>query len=124
MRDYLHFDSMITPKIITFIYWVMLAASAIAGLALISKGFGVMKYSGFAGFGMIVAAPILVVGTTGDPATPYRWAQSLADQLESGHLITFHGEGHTAYGENACVDATVDEYLLEGTVPAKDPDCR
>lgn len=61
MRDYLYFDTMITPKIITFIYWLMLAAAAIAGLVMLSKGFTVMKYSGFAGFGMIVVAPILVV---------------------------------------------------------------
>jgi hypothetical protein len=61
MRDLLHFDSMITPKIITFIYWLLLAAAAIAGLVLISKGFGMMKYSGFAGFGMVVAAPVLVL---------------------------------------------------------------
>ena len=59
MRDYLYFDSMITPKIITFIYWVMLAAAAISGLVLLFKGFGVMKWNGFAGFGMVVAAPIL-----------------------------------------------------------------
>lgn len=61
MRDLLQFDSMVTPKIITFIYWVLLAACAISGLVLLTKGLGVMKYSGFAGFGMIVAAPILVV---------------------------------------------------------------
>ena len=61
MRNYLYFDSMITPKIITFIYWLLLAAAAIAGLTLIGKGFGLMEYSGFAGFGMIVAAPILVL---------------------------------------------------------------
>lgn len=61
MRDLLQFDSMVTPKIITFIYWVLLAACAISGLVLLGKGLGVMKYSGFAGFGMIVAAPILVV---------------------------------------------------------------
>ena len=59
MRNYLYFDSMITPKIITFIYWLMLAAAAIAGLSLMGKGFKMMEYSGFAGFGMIVVAPIL-----------------------------------------------------------------
>ena len=59
MRTWLYFDSMITPKIITFIYWVMLAAAAISGLVLLFKGFGVMKWNGFAGFGMVVAAPIL-----------------------------------------------------------------
>jgi len=61
MRDFLYFDSMITPKIITFIYWLLLAAAAIAGLTLVGKGFKMMDYSGFAGFGMIVAAPILTL---------------------------------------------------------------
>lgn len=59
MRSWLYFDTMVTPKIITFIYWVMLAAAAISGLVLLFKGFGVMKWNDFAGFGMVVAAPIL-----------------------------------------------------------------
>ncbi|WP_210505816.1 alpha/beta hydrolase [Naasia sp. SYSU D00057] len=70
------------------------------------------------------APPILVVGTTNDPATPYAWARSLADQLDSGRLLTFHGEGHTAYGAgNACVHRTVEGFLLDGTVPAEDAAC-
>ena len=69
------------------------------------------------------AAPILVVGTTGDPATPYRWAESLAEQLESGHLITYVGEGHTAATTSSCVADIVSEYLLTGAVPASDPRC-
>ncbi|MCU1414523.1 MAG: peptidase [Microbacteriaceae bacterium] len=70
------------------------------------------------------AAPIMVVGTTNDPATPYTGAQSLASQLDSGFLVTRTGEGHTAYGSgNACIDSTVDTYLVKGTVPAKDPQC-
>jgi pimeloyl-ACP methyl ester carboxylesterase len=70
------------------------------------------------------AAPILVIGTTGDPATPYDWAVSLADQLTSGVLLTRVGEGHTGYTEgNPCVDAVVDAYLLEGTVPDGDVVC-
>jgi len=64
------------------------------------------------------AAPIVVVGTTGDPATPYEWAVSLADQLDSGVLVTHEGEGHTAYnGGNRCVDDAVEEFLIHGTVP-------
>jgi hypothetical protein len=59
MRELLSFDTMVTPKIITFIYWLMLASAAIGGLVLLSKGFGMMKYSGFGGFGMIIAAPLL-----------------------------------------------------------------
>lgn len=64
------------------------------------------------------AAPIVVVGTTNDPATPYEWAVSLADQLASGVLVTRVGEGHTGYNKgNECVDRAVEAYLLNGTVP-------
>lgn len=70
------------------------------------------------------APPILVIGTTNDPATPLAWAQSLAKQLSSGVLITHKGEGHTAYNQgNTCVDGTVDDYFVKGTVPAADPMC-
>lgn len=70
------------------------------------------------------AAPILVVGTTNDPATPYVWAKSLASQLDSGHLVTYKGQGHTAYNKgNACVNDTVDNFFVHGTVPKKDPMC-
>ena len=70
------------------------------------------------------AAPILIVGTTGDPATPYSEATALAKQLSSGHLVTYHGEGHTAYNQgHSCVDDAVDAYLLRGVVPTKDPQC-
>ncbi|QIK64772.1 alpha/beta hydrolase [Leucobacter viscericola] len=70
------------------------------------------------------ADPILVVGTTGDPATPYRWAESLTKQLDSGVLLTYEGEGHTAYGSNACVNDAVDAYLLKGTVPPEGTRCK
>ncbi|TXK18436.1 alpha/beta hydrolase [Homoserinibacter sp. GY 40078] len=66
---------------------------------------------------------ILVVGTTGDPATPYRWAEALASQLENGHLVTYDGEGHTAYGSSTCVTDTVDDFFVDGDVPASDPLC-
>jgi pimeloyl-ACP methyl ester carboxylesterase len=70
------------------------------------------------------APPILVVGTTNDPATPYAQAVSLSQQLSSGVLVTYDGEGHTIYAQGvACVDDTVDAYFLEGTVPAADPMC-
>jgi pimeloyl-ACP methyl ester carboxylesterase len=68
--------------------------------------------------------PILVLGTTGDPATPYADAQLLAKQLEGGHLVTYVAEGHTAYNRgDTCINGTVDAYLVSGTVPAKDPRC-
>ncbi len=70
------------------------------------------------------AAPILVIGTTNDPATPYEWATALAEQLSSGHLVTRQGEGHTGYGQgSACTDKAVNAYLLRGTVPAKGLTC-
>lgn len=70
------------------------------------------------------ADPIMVVGTTGDPATPYEWAVELADQLESGVLVSYDGEGHTAYNKsNACVSDAVESYFIEGTVPSSDPEC-
>ncbi|PWJ53324.1 alpha/beta hydrolase fold [Quadrisphaera granulorum] len=70
------------------------------------------------------AAPILVVGTTNDPATPYVWAQSLASQLSSGRLLTWDGQGHTAYRRgSACVDGAVDGYLLGGVLPGENATC-
>ena len=70
------------------------------------------------------AGPILVLGTTNDPATPYAWGRALAAQLESGVFVTRNGEGHTAYTlGNECIDTTVDEYFVDGTVPTTDPDC-
>ena len=70
------------------------------------------------------AAPILVVGTTRDPATPYAWAVSLSRQLSSGHLLTYQGDGHTAYARGSdCIDTTVNAYLLAGTVPPPAKTC-
>ncbi|AXG78615.1 alpha/beta hydrolase [Streptomyces paludis] len=70
------------------------------------------------------AAPIVVVGTTRDPATPYKWAQSLAGQLSSGTLLTYDGDGHTAYGRGSdCIDTAINTYLLEGTPPTADKKC-
>lgn len=64
------------------------------------------------------APPIVVIGTTNDPATPYVWAESLAETLSSGVLVTYEGEGHTAYGRsNTCIADAVEGYLVEGTVP-------
>ena len=66
------------------------------------------------------AAPILVVGNTGDPATPYEGARKMVDELGKGVGVelTWKGEGHGAYGSGSdCVDSTVDAYLLKGTVP-------
>ncbi|MEU3936109.1 alpha/beta hydrolase [Streptomyces sp. NPDC029044] len=70
------------------------------------------------------AAPIVVVGTTRDPATPYRWAQALAGQLSSARLLTYEGDGHTAYGRgSSCIDRTINAYLLRGTPPTDGKRC-
>ncbi|MFE1952230.1 alpha/beta hydrolase [Streptomyces sp. NPDC059524] len=70
------------------------------------------------------AAPIVVVGTTRDPATPYPWAKSLASQLSSGRLLTYDGDGHTAYGRGStCIDGAIDHYLLTGTPPKDGKRC-
>lgn len=70
------------------------------------------------------APPILVVGTTRDPATPYEWAEALADQLDSGVLVTRDGDGHTGYHSgNSCIDKILDGFLVEGTVPKDGVEC-
>ena len=70
------------------------------------------------------AAPIVVVGTTRDPATPYQQAVNLAHELDSGVLLSRDGDGHTAYNSgNTCIDSAVDAYLADGTVPADGTMC-
>jgi hypothetical protein len=70
------------------------------------------------------APPILVVGTVGDPATPYRWAQQMTDALESGVLLTYEGDGHTAFFTGgACIQDAVVGYLVDLTVPPPDTRC-
>ena len=64
------------------------------------------------------AAGAVVIGTTRDPATPYRWAVALAHQLDSGVLVSRDGDGHTGYHQgNTCVDGAVESYLVSGVVP-------
>ncbi|MGH9023698.1 MAG: alpha/beta hydrolase, partial [Acidimicrobiia bacterium] len=69
------------------------------------------------------APPILVVGTTGDPATPQAWAEALAAQLESGVLVLRQGAEHVAYYYSSCVRAIVDDYLINGSAPASGTVC-
>ncbi len=70
------------------------------------------------------APPIIVVGTTRDPATPLIWSQAMAKQLESGRLITRDGDGHTGFQKgNDCVDDAVEGWLVSGTVPKPDLKC-
>lgn len=68
--------------------------------------------------------PILIIGTTRDPATPYKWAQSLAKIFSSSILITLDGDGHTGHGRGStCVDSAVDRYLLTGATPKSELFC-
>ena len=67
--------------------------------------------------------PILVVGTTNDPATPFAWSEALARQLPQGRLLRHEGEGHTAYGENRCVSRIGDAYLLTLELPRGELRC-
>ena len=69
------------------------------------------------------APPILVIAATGDPSTPYEWGVSLADQLESGILVTRNGDGHTSFHFSNCVRQIATEYLLTLTTPADDTTC-
>jgi pimeloyl-ACP methyl ester carboxylesterase len=70
------------------------------------------------------AAPIVVVGTTRDPATPYEQAVALAAELDSGVLLSREGDGHGAYGQgNACIDNAVNTYLVTGKAPADGTMC-
>jgi len=69
--------------------------------------------------------PILIIGTTQDPATPYAWAKALNTYILDSRLVTLKGEGHTGYGRgSACTDDAVDTYLTTGQVPAQNITCR
>lgn len=68
--------------------------------------------------------PILIIGTTFDPATPYAWSQALEAQLPTSRLLTHRGDGHTAYGDaNTCIDDFTDRYLLTGALPEPGTTC-
>jgi pimeloyl-ACP methyl ester carboxylesterase len=69
------------------------------------------------------APPIVVVGTTGDPATPYENTAQLAGMLGTGHVLTWEGEGHTAYPSTPCIVTAVDSYLIDLTVPKQGLRC-
>ena len=70
------------------------------------------------------SAPIVVIGTKHDPATPYSWAQNMRKTLDNSVLLTREGDGHAAYGGGSpCIDTSVDKYLLTGEVPKDGLDC-
>ena len=71
-------------------------------------------------FTVATDATPLVIGTTGDPATPYSQAESLSQILDGAVLLTFEGEGHTIFGQGlSCIDRQVEDYLIDGFVPQK-----
>jgi pimeloyl-ACP methyl ester carboxylesterase len=69
------------------------------------------------------APPIVVVGTTGDPATPYEQTPKLANMLGVGVVLTWQGEGHTAYPQTRCITDAVNRYLVDLTPPAPGTTC-
>ncbi len=69
------------------------------------------------------AAPILVIGTTGDPATPYQWSVEMAEVLSSGVLYTVEADGHTAFLSVPCVDDVVIDYLVDLELPDENSGC-
>ena len=69
------------------------------------------------------SAPILVVGITGDAQTLYSWSQSLAGQLDNGHLLTVEGYGHGAFDRNTCARTAITGFLVNGTMPDEGTTC-
>ena len=70
------------------------------------------------------APPVLVIGTLGDPATPYLWSQQMSEALESAVLLTYEGAGHTAFLRGGqCIEDAVVDYLVELTVPQPGTRC-
>jgi pimeloyl-ACP methyl ester carboxylesterase len=71
------------------------------------------------------APPVLVIGTTGDPATPYPGAQALVRRMTGSRLLTFDSTEHTAFGRgiSACIDDAVDAYLVDRALPASGAHC-
>ena len=93
-RDYPFFGAMLMNDILYCTYWP--AAPGMEPKTVRATG----------------APQIMVVGTTGDPATPYAWSQRLASELDSSFLVTFVAERHVAGGTNRCVDDRYEQYLL------------
>ena len=73
----------------------------------------------------IVTTPIIIVGTTRDPATPYVWAEDLHNTIRNSRLISLEADGHTGYGHGSiCVDSAVNQYFLTGILPTSDLTCK
>ncbi|MET0275392.1 MAG: alpha/beta hydrolase, partial [Acidimicrobiia bacterium] len=95
------------------------AVSGCTGMPKAAKGdaLGDVKVAG--------TAPILVIGTTGDPATPYSGAVSMLTRVAGSTLLTFESTEHTAFGtaRSDCIDAAVTRYLVDQTMPAPNTRC-
>jgi hypothetical protein len=70
------------------------------------------------------AGPIVVIGTTGDPATPLSSTENMASALEDGRLVVVEADQHTGYGVNRCIIDVVDNYLIDLTAPDSGTECR
>ena len=69
------------------------------------------------------APPILLVGGTNDPATPYAWAQAASQQIAGSVLLTRRGDGHVSYDKSTCARQAEDNYLINLTLPAAGTVC-
>ena len=69
------------------------------------------------------AGPIVVIGTTGDPATPLASTRAMADALEDGRLVVVTANEHTGYGQNQCVIDVVNTYLIDLEPPDAEITC-
>ncbi len=70
------------------------------------------------------AGPIVVIGTTGDPATPFESTVRMANALDEGRLVIVEAESHTGYGRNRCVVDVVNDYLIDLEAPTDETECR
>ena len=67
---------------------------------------------------------IVVVGTTGDPATPLASTRKMAAALEQGILLIVEANQHTGYGANGCINTAIDSYLIDLTLPVNETTCK
>jgi pimeloyl-ACP methyl ester carboxylesterase len=72
----------------------------------------------------IGAGPIVVVGTTGDPATPLASTRAMAEALEDGRLVVVEADQHTGYNVNRCINEVVNDFLIDLVPPADGTECR
>jgi len=85
------------------------------------KGRSTERYTG--PWNRATAGPVLIIGTRFDPATPYRNAIGVAEQLPNSRLLTLDGAGHTAFGLSTCIEARVTAYFVSGTLPRPGTAC-